>query len=400
MIAALIAATLGLRDVQAAALARAPAVARARAVVRERQALLRAASTGGAPHAFVNYVQVPQGGATGTTIVQHLTTAGAQITLGDIVGRSAAVAQAQAELRVAQQGERSAERIERLSVIDLYFAAIRTRRIAVLRDQMLATAKADRRAAGLRYAAGDAPRLDVLRTDVAYAQARAESARAHADADNATHALALEIGRPDANIELPNLADVQPDVHLPSSRDDAVAVALQRRPDVAAARGAVRVEEAALQAARRAVFPALTAQAGWAQGVDSGFHVAGPSVNVTLDIPISHDASDRIAAQQARVDEARAALALQLQTVDDEVSSALRTYRADVEAARAAAGARNEAQNEVRATREGYRAGALSGLDLEDARRTYAQAAVDDTTAAAALLQARAQLNITMGTEP
>lgn len=400
MIAALIVATLGLRDVQAAALARAPAVARARAAVSERQALLRAAGTGGAPHAFVNYVQVPQGGAAGTTIVQHLTTAGAQITLGDIVGRSAAVAQAQAELRVAQQNERSAERTERLSVIDLYFAAIRTRRIAVLRDQMLATAKADLRAAGLRYSAGDAPRLDVLRADVAYAQALAESARAHADADNAAHALALEIGRPDSSLELPNLTDVQPDVHLPPSREDAVAIALQRRPDVAAARIAVRVEEAALQAARRAVFPALTAQAGWAQGVDSGFHVAGPSVNVTLDIPISHDASDRVAAQQARVDEARATLALQVQNVDDEVSSALRTYRADVEAARAAAGARSEAQNEVRATREGYRAGALSGLDLEDARRTYAQAAVDDTTAAAALLQARAQLDITMGTEP
>lgn len=400
MIAALAAAVLTLHDVQHAALARSPVVARARSVVRERTALLRAASADGAPAAFANYAQAPQAGSTGDTITQHLTTAGLQISLGDVALRGAATAEARAQLHAAEQSERDAERTERLTVVALYFDAIRTRAILDLQRRIVTAVGADRRAAQLRYKAGDVPRLDVVRADVADALARADVARAKADADNAAYALAIQAGLPSALVRLPALADLHADTAVTPSIADAVAVALRTRPDILAARAAVAEQTAALVAAQRGRLPVVTAQAGWATGTDSGLHVSGPSANVTLTIPLSGAPADLVEAARARVDEAQAALDLQTQNVNVETAAAARTYRADLEAGAAASQAREEAALEMRATEVGYRAGASSSIELEDARRAFAQASIAQTTALAALLQARATLELTMGVVP
>ncbi len=400
MIAALAAAMLTLHDVQRAALTHSPAVARARAVVRERAALLDAADASAAPGAFANYVQSPQAGSMGGTIAQHLTTAGMQISLGDVARRGAAITQARAQLRAAEQSERDTERTERIAAVGLYFDAIRTRAILGLQRRIVDAVTSDVRAATLRYKTGDAPRMDVVRANVAYALARADLARAKAAADNAAYALAIETGIPDATLHLPTLADVPRETAAPPSSAAAVAFALRERPDVLAARAAVAEQIAALDAARRGQLPMVTAQAGWATGIDSGLHVSGPSVNVTLDVPLSRASGDLVAAARSRIDEARATLDLQLQNVTLETAAAERTYSADVDAAAAASQARDEARIEMRATEQGYRAGASSSIELEDARRTYAQASVEQTTALSALLQARAALDLTMGITP
>ncbi|HEY8322129.1 MAG TPA: TolC family protein [Candidatus Baltobacteraceae bacterium] len=373
--AATLAAALSLADVERAALARSPGVAQARAVVREKRALVAAATGSGAPQAFASYAQAPQSGGTGT-IVQHLTTAGAQVALGDIAGRAPAIAQAQADLRAAESDLLGAERTERIAGITLYVDALRARDVRALRDAIVATGKADDRAAKLRFAAGDAPRLDVVRADVALTRDTADAASARADEANAVHALAVEMGVADDAVALP-ASPSDPVATMPASADQAVAIALAHRSELAGDRAALAAEDAAIVAARRGGLPSLVAQAGWATGTDSGRNVSGPSATVTLALPISNAAGARVDAERARRDQAAARLDGDEQRIRVEVAAGWRTAIAARAAALAADRALAEAAAEVRAVQSGYRDGASSSLDLSDARRTYAQVAID-----------------------
>jgi len=398
MIPFVFAALLSLDDVERAALARAPVVAQARAVVVEKAALLDAARGVGVPHAFATYTNLPQGEPTGN-LVQQLTTVGGSITLGDIVGVSADVAQARADVRSAQAAEVSAERMERVKVIGLYVDAVRTAEVERVRSEILRATRADRRAAALRFSSGDAPRLDVVRADVAVARASADFAQAHADAQNAHDALTVEIGVQSDAVLLPDFARLTPSLVNAPSVDDALQTAFRNRPEVAVASADVASEEAAVRAAHRAVLPGLTAQAGYAKGIDTGVPVSGPSANVSLDIPLGGAAADRARAEEARLVQARSRLDEIRQNVTVEVAAALRTYAADREASEATARARAEAAQEVQAAVVGYRNGASSSLDVLDARRTFAQAQIDDVSTRAALYEASSTLLLLLGVQ-
>ena len=282
-------------------------------------------------HAFASYAQAPQGGTIGT-ITQRLTTVGGQFALGDVVGTSAALAQARSEVQLAQAQEAGAREAERMRAVDLFFDAIQTTDIERLRERIVAAAQADRRAARLRYAAGDVPRLDIVRADVALASAQADLARARADRDNALGMLSLEIGARGPALNLPSLASVgiaEPAATAPAA---AVGIGLRLRPEVLAARAAVAAEESAVSVAERARLPAFTAQLGYTTGVDGGLNVKGPSASLLFDVPLSGVGADRLAAEQARLGQARAHLAGAQRLVEGEIESAIRSYAADREA--------------------------------------------------------------------
>lgn len=398
--AAVLAATLTLGNVEKASVANAPAVREAREHVNETRALLDAARGGGAPHLLANYTEVPQAGNNGVTIQQRLTTLSGQVILGDIAARDPLVRQAAADVRNATASEFNAERTERIKAIGLFVGAIRTHEVLQLRASILASARADRNAAELRFRAGDVPRLDVVRADVAVARAQADYATARADEANARQNLATEMAAPAASLNIPSLAQAAVTVAIPPSRDAAVASALSTRPELQSARAEIAAEEAAVRAASRGVLPALTVQAGYTRGTDSGFTVAGPSANVTLDVPVSNVASDRTRAESARLAQAQARLAGVSQTVTTEVGNAYESLQAQREASAATATARTEAAAEVQAALIGYREGASSSLDLADARRTYATAVVDDVTARAALDEAILTFALAVGEQP
>ncbi len=392
----LAAAVLTMADVERAAVANAPAVIAARERVREQRAVAALTGASRMPHAFANYVQAPQGGTIGT-ITQRLTTVGGQFALGDFAGTSAALAQARSNVQLARAQEIGAREAERMRAIGLFFDAIRTTEIERLRERIVAAAQADRRAARLRYAAGAAPRLDIVRADVALANAQAGLARARADRDNALGALRLETGTQGPALVLPSLASAgigEPPAIAPAA---AVGIGLRLRPEVLAARAGVAAEEAAVVAAERARLPGFTAQLGYTAGVDGGLNVKGPSANLSLDVPLSGAGADRVAAERARLAQARARLTGAQQLVQGEIEAAIRSSAADREALVAAARARDEAAAEVTATATGYRNGASSSLDLQNARSTYAQAAIDAATAAATLDRAVATLHLVMG---
>lgn len=405
MIAAIILATAGLapREFSALPLGTAlqkavvvsPDVAQARERVNENAALLAAARAGAAPALIANYIGGPQGGPNNSTIRQSLGTVGAQVVLGDYFAYSPLVRQAAFTLTAAQYGLIDAQRTERVKVIGLYFAALKAAATLDLRTQELSSTRRDLRAAQLRYRAGDAPRLDVVRGEVALANAQANMDAARVELANAENALGTETGiSMQTFTQLRTSADTAPP---PMDAQRAVQRAIAQRSDLASAQMAVRGEEAAVRAAERGVLPLVTVQGGYTRGVDSGVSVSGPSVNATVAFPISHVARSRADAERARLAQAQYKADAILRQVNLEVSAAARLYEESIGAAQAATRARVAAEQELRATELGYRSGASSSLDVTDARRTYLQAALSELSAVYAKAQAAATLQEEMG---
>jgi outer membrane protein TolC len=394
-------ARLSLDRAIALALARSPGVAQAVAERDRAQALLVAAQGAYGPSATLGYAAAPQAGAVSGTVEQHLITAGIQTTLGDVFARQPAVAQAQAQLQAAQSSLVAAQAAERQTVIGLYFDALRARALADAAASGLELAQAEREAAGVRYGAGDAPRLDVVRADVAVAQARAQEATARAAERNARQALALETG-----VDPASLVELEP-VASPSSpsfgvgapghtaemaaqavggqtqtdeqqQESDVAAAIQRalarRPEIAAANADVAAAQAAYRVSRQAILPAVTLSAGVTRGVDTGVPVSGPSASVSVSVPFGPAARGRADADRLLVNEAQDRLEAVRRSIEVEVGAAVRSYLAQVSAAESAARAAREAQAELTALQIGYRHGASSSLEVETARQTYEQA--------------------------
>ena len=388
-------ANLPLAQAQAKALAVSPDVGIARSKVDEQQALFDQARAAYGPALTGNYVEGPQGTPEGT-IAQRLTTLGAQVTLGDLIAYSPAIAQASSNLRSATFEFDNAQRTERINVIHLYFAALSANAALSARQQALANVQSQLRAANLRYSAGDAPHIDVVRAAVSEAQAQSALATAQADQRNAYAALETETGAGDGDlIALSN--HVQPTASAVPVLALAVQAALTTRPEIASAQANVSAEEHAVQIARRGGLPVITVGGGFTSGVDSGFKVSGPSATAALSFPVGGAAHARVLAEEARLSQARWQLEKVRRDVTTEVAAAVRTYDAQTAALQAAQRAESEASLELHATQVGYRNGASSSLDVETARATSTQAQVDEISATYAKAEAQATLQLLMG---
>lgn len=405
VLAVLVFAHLSLHDAQADALVHSPDVALARAKAAEARALFNQAKATYGPALTASYAASPQANAATTgTAIQQMTTVGAQWTLGDLFAYAPAVAEANAALRAAQLALSDAERSQQLAVTTAYYAALQARATLRARNDALASARAELRAARLRFQAGDAPQLDVVRATVAVAGAQADVARARAGAADADESLAQATGvTPAALREMRVVPGSEAEASLPSQTTAAgadsatVQLALATRPDIAAARANVRAEEHAVGVARRGGWPLVTISGGYTRGIDTGVAVSGPSASVDVTIPVTGAAHDRVLAEEARLDEARAQLDKIERSVMLEVSSAIRSYQAQTTALAASARALDSARLEFAATQIGYRSGAVSSLDLENARSTYVQALVAQISSLYALANARAALDLILG---
>ncbi len=379
---------LPLTDALQKSVAVSPDVAQARERVNENAALLAAARGTAAPALTLNYTAAPQGGNADNTIEQSLTTAGASVTLGDYLAYRPAVREAQFTLATAQYDLLDAQRTERVKAIGLYYGALKAGATLDLRAQDLSGARSDLRAAQLRFRAGDAPRLDVVRAQVALSSAQAALDAAQVDLENADDALAVETGIPQNQFGAVRPAPAIP--RIPDDPQRAIARALAQRSDLASAQQAVSAEEAAVRVAQRAVLPAISVTAGYTQGMDSGVFVRGPSASINAALPISHAASARAQAERARLAQAHYKVASLRRQITVEVGAAARAYAESRRALASARTARIAAEQELRATQTGYRSGASSSLDVADARRTYVQAALAELNAIYAQAQAAA----------
>lgn len=372
-----------------------PDVAAARAVVVENQSALAAIRGVLGPQLVGGYVVSPQAGNNNDTITSRITSVGLQYTIGDFATFSPLVAGATANLRLAQSNEAAAERSERLKTVGLFYDALRARGVAGARKTALDAANAQLRAAQLRFNAGVAPRLDIVRANVAVARATSDFETATATDANATEALRVETAVEPA--QLATIADGVAPAVLDIDPQTAVQRARATRPELKAAAQTTAAAQAAARAARFAGLPALTVGGGYAAGVDSGVNVHSPTLNVTLGLPLSGVARARALQAAAQVDESTARAQSVQRGIDLEVAAAARTFAAADRALQAAIEARTQAEVELNATQLGYRGGASSSLELSSARDAYTQALVDELGARYDAARARAILALEVG---
>lgn len=375
-------AGLSLADAERAAVDASPDVHQARAAVAGAQAALDQARGTTGLAGTAGYTQTPQG-SPGGTILSHVTTLGAQVTLGDLLAANPAIAQAAASLRASTLDRTVAERTERIKLIGLYYAALKARAIARARTEATAGAQRFLDAAQTRFKAGDAPRLDVIRAQVALAKAQADAALARAADANAADALAREVGRPVATFAATANATASDEVTQTPVLDPATAVAraLAVRDDLQSASENVHAAEQGVAAAQRAVLPPVTISGGYSHGTDSGFPISGPEMNVAMTIPLGGAASARVRAQRALVDTATARRDAVTRAIQTEVAAAARNAAAASDVQISTAAALAAAQAELDAAVLGYQNGASTSLDVSSARSAYVQATIDDLTA-------------------
>jgi outer membrane protein TolC len=389
---------LSLQQAQDDAVAQSPDVATARARVTAAQQSLGAAKAGFGPSLVAGYVLNPQAGAIpNTTVTQTAFNLGVQATLLAFAQYLPLLYQAEALERGANANEVIAERAERIKVSGQYFAALKANAGLGARDEALALATAQLEAARKRYKAGDAPRIDVIRAQVALSQAVAAREGAQAQSDNALQALSVETSVPVAALTS------APPVERPSTAmlvaDPQVAVhrALTARAELTSARENVSSASSALSAARAAALPAITVSAGYEHGTDTGQYVQGPTINASFELPFNGSQNAHVSDATAALTIAREGLRSQERQVTLEVSAAVRDLQAATRAAAASSNARQAAEEELNATEIGYRTGSTSSLERAAAGATYADARLAELTAIYDEELARATVDLELG---
>ena len=125
--------------------------------------------------------------------------------------------------------------------------------------------------------------------------------------------------------------------------------------------------------------------------------IQGPTLNVTLGIPLNGSVRSQVAQKTAIVAQDVAKAQAQERQIALDVAAAARNLAASQRATAASTQARQEALNELQATDLGYRNGASSSLELANARDTYTQALVDELSSVYDELKARATLELGVG---
>jgi len=455
LIAALSFTNFPLGEALSRAVDNSPDVVAASARVAQSSAALGVARNLINPAISTAYTQAPQGNPPGPNIIARTLTVGLQTNVNDFLNYGAGVRQSVLLLAASRADFATALRTERVRTVGLYYDALRYRAIAGARTRALALAVAQRDAAQKRFAAGDAPELDVLRADVAVSRATADLETARVADENALEALRIETAVPASLLQttietaplVPGVGNVQ-NASRPSNRagvastpgvangvgvpgvasgagvagipgvpsagtlgsvpsagtlgsvpgpEAAVATALGTRAEVASAIATSNAGEAGRQLAQRSGLPAFTVTGGYTTGTDSGVPVGAPSITAALNVPLGAAAHDRVLIEEARVAQARAQIEVARRAITLEVAASARNVAALQRASVASTRARQGAQAELAATQLGYRNGASSSLEVFSARQTYDQTVVDELGALYDLAKARATLAVEVG---
>jgi NodT family efflux transporter outer membrane factor (OMF) lipoprotein len=270
---------------------------------------------------------------------------------------------------------------------------------ALLRDTIAAYAQALTITQN-RYAAGIAPKTDVLQAQTQLASARADLAGLERTRAQLEHAIAVLVGEPPARFNLapaPWRGDVVPAV--PAGVPSAL---LQRRPDVAAAERQVAAANAQIGVARTGYFPDFTLNASDGFSANEIGNLLKSSANVwSLGLSFAQTLFDA-GATGAKVDQARAAwrqavaqyrqTALSaFQAVEDQLAAARVLEQQQAlrrEASQAADLSEAQVMNRYRAGQVDYTEVVTAQVTAWNARRALMQATVARQTAAVSLIQA------------
>jgi outer membrane protein TolC len=297
-------------------------------------------------------------------------------TWGALAGRVKAASQqteASADLTAREKEQIRFEATQRFLQAQQSAEAVKVAEQALAQQlAFLATARA-------RVAEGVAPRLDVLKAELAVSQAESDLINQRNHARTSREEL-IAVTR-DLRFRQQPLAPVEaPSGDLPPEAD-CLQWARDRRLDLRSLTRQVRALRMSAQAERASGLPALNLQASWSQRSDQLGNL-GETLNRTTLVGLAvrweglgpQRARARSADFEARARQREA----QAASLEDQLAVEVRTARWKVEDARAqitvASRALAQAEERARVSRVAYRAGTTTAVEAEDAELALSQA--------------------------
>lgn len=298
--------------------------------------------------------------------------------LFDLGGRDAALESARQLLAAISASRDSTVQQVFHSAMQAYYQ-VRAAEAALAAARLSETAYQESyKAAEARHRVGSATPADKLQAQTAYSQSSLIRIQAEGSLRTAQGTLATVVGR-DAHrsITLASQLESTPEVGFEQDVESLIAIARERRPDLAAAGARVRAAEADVLAARSAGMP--TVSLGVAAGksrTDGVPWESSSSVGLTVNIPIfsGYSANYKIKAAEAQV-EARLASRerFRLQVAQD-VWNAYQNLVTANQSLRSTADLLASAEQSERVARGRYESGVGSILDLLTAQSALAAA--------------------------
>ena len=253
----------------------------------------------------------------------------------------------------------------------------------------------------IRLKVGDIAETDFIRIEVESLKAQGDQDQARTALSQARAELLLLLGWPEDSIEI-SAVDTWP-VASPEivmvRQEELVRRALERRPDMRAARIRIAQAKKLLTLAQRQVIPDVTISAFYDQDQGNQFPRTG-GVGISLPIPLFYQQKGEIS--QARVGVTSADLALRQaeQGVQAEVMKASASWQsAEAIARRFETSVVKRIETLRKAQGLAYQKGAVGVLDLIDAQRSYKAIMLDYYTALANRSKAWADLLMAYGEE-
>ena len=292
---------------------------------------------------------------------------------GGRVKASTRVAEAGADSLAAQ--ERQIEQDLVLNTTLNYLNILRSDELLQVAESNVGVSVERRRIAQVRFDAGAAARLEVLRAQTILSDAEQRRATASATLAQSRASLNTIIGRaPEAPIRVQQIQSLQ--LNLPLI-DGAISSPILRqtaettRPILDASRSQVRVSEANIEVARAQRKPNL--------GLDLGAFLRNPvsfagRFALSIGLGLSQNLFDsgrsrsQISEAQALLDQSRSNLGSQQLFVANQIEQSLLSLDSAQARATSASSSVEEAQEALRAAQLGFSAGVRTSLDVSDAQ--------------------------------
>ncbi len=250
-----------------------------------------------------------------------------------------------------------------------------------------------------RYAAGIAPKTDVLQAQTQLAGTEADLAGVERQRALAEHAIAVLIGKPPAEF---SLAPEQWNTTVPQVPAGVPSTLLQRRPDIAAAERRVAAANEQIGIARAAYFPSIALNASYGSSASRVADLFAASSSIWALGLSAAETLFNAGATGARVKEAEAAHAQAVakyrqavlsafQDVEDQLAASqvlARQQELRRQASEAADLAETQMLNRYREGQVSYTEVVTAAATALNARRALVQAQADRQTTAVALIQA------------
>jgi cobalt-zinc-cadmium efflux system outer membrane protein len=253
----------------------------------------------------------------------------------------------------------------------------------------------------IRLKVGDVAAVDFIRIEVESLKAQSDQDQARTALDQARAELLLLLGWPENSLDISAVEtwpEASPEIAL-AKQDQLIGRALERRPDMQAARTRIAQASTTLTLAKRQIIPDVTISAFYDHDAGNYFAHSG-GVGISVPIPVFYQQKGEISQARAGLTSAELALRQAEQEIRAEVMKASASWQsADAIARRFETSVVNRIETLRKAQEIAYQKGAVGVLDLIDAERSYKAIMLDYYIALANRSKAWADLLMAYGGE-